>query len=80
MPRMSDMDWKPPYDIDPLVRMLTAETIDDDVASYVSLLDREAPEHEIHQFLCDHSYFLWDDTQPSRILATLLQGKTRYGV
>ena len=55
MPNPSD--WKPPYETDPRVRVLTAEKIDDDIREYLSLLDNEDSEHEIHKFLCEHSYF-----------------------
>lgn len=55
MPKLSD--WKPPYETDPRVRVLTAEKIDDDIREYLSLLDNEDSEHEIHKFLCEHSYF-----------------------
>jgi hypothetical protein len=43
--------------IDPLVRALTQRKIANDVATYVRLLDTEASESAVHEFLSAHSYF-----------------------
>ena len=55
------MSWKfekpKPLPVDPRVAALTEEQIEADIATYLDLLDREALESEVHDFLADHSYF-----------------------
>jgi hypothetical protein len=46
-----------PLPVDPLVAALTEAQIEADIAAYLELLDREAPESEVHDFLANHSYF-----------------------
>ena len=47
-------------EIDPLVKRITAQNIKEDIDEYRSLIDRNAPEEVIHQFLANHSYFFND--------------------
>jgi hypothetical protein len=47
----------PKLEVDLAVRSLTYEQIEADIAEYKRLLDRCAPETEVHQFLASHSYF-----------------------
>ncbi|SRR6266851_2999721 len=46
-------DWQPEAG----VRRLTLNQIEADIANYTSLLDSEATEHRVHEFLASHSYF-----------------------
>jgi hypothetical protein len=46
-----------PLPLDPLVKALTEEQIESDIADYIKLLDYNASEAEVHDFLASHSYF-----------------------
>lgn len=46
-----------PLPVDPMVRTLTEDKIDEDIATYVRMLDQEASESDVHDFLAKHSYF-----------------------
>lgn len=46
-----------PLLVDPLVKALTEAQIEVDIAAYVDLLDREASEGAVHEFLAEHTYF-----------------------
>jgi hypothetical protein len=45
------------FPVDPLVSALTQNKIDFDVQEYLRLLDTEAPEQAVHDFLAAHTYF-----------------------
>lgn len=45
------------WEVDPLVRSLTVERLGEDVAEYEALLNSNASEHRVHEFLASHSYF-----------------------
>jgi antiviral defense system Shedu protein SduA len=46
-------DWP----VDPEVEALTPERIDEDIRQFRSLLDSNAPEARVHEFLAEHTYF-----------------------
>ncbi len=43
--------------IDPLVKKLTPRQVEDDAQEYAGLLDAQATEAKVHEFLASHSYF-----------------------
>lgn len=45
------------FEVDPLVRSLTQAKVEEDIASYLSLLDEKPIEARLHEFLASHSYF-----------------------
>jgi len=50
---MNQFEW----DVDPLVRSLNSIQVDEDIAQYEALLESNATEPKIHDFLAGHSYF-----------------------
>ena len=44
-------------EIDPLVKSLTEDRLDNDIVEYRALLDANVPEERIHNFLSNHTYF-----------------------
>lgn len=43
--------------VDPKVRALTGRKVEEDIKTYIKLLDSNASEQRIHSFLASHSYF-----------------------
>jgi hypothetical protein len=53
------IEFKKPdhFPIDPLVKALTVDKVDQDIKEYERLLDQRCSEQDVHEFLSTHSYF-----------------------